>query len=46
MAVRLEKAFGGSAEEWLQQQLAYDIAQIRKREHKLNVHRARRLPDF
>ena len=46
MAVRLEKAFGGSAEEWLQQQLAYDLAQVRKREHTLKVRQARRLPDL
>lgn len=46
MAIRLEKAFGGSAEEWLQQQLAYDLAQVRKREHTLKVRQARRLPDL
>lgn len=46
MAVRLEKAFGGTAEEWLQQQLDYDLAQVRKREHTLQVRQARRLPDL
>ena len=28
MAVRLSKAFGGSAESWLTQQLNYDLAQV------------------
>ena len=28
MAVRLSKAFGGSAESWLTQQVNYDLAQI------------------
>jgi antitoxin HigA-1 len=28
MAVRLSKAFGGSAESWLTQQLYYDLAQV------------------
>ena len=28
MAVRLSKAFGGSAESWLTQQLQYDLAQV------------------
>ena len=37
MAVRLAKAFGGSDEHWLQLQLAYDLAQIRKRSHTINV---------
>jgi antitoxin HigA-1 len=29
MAVRLEKAFGGSAEVWLRMQGNYDLAQVR-----------------
>src|SRR5580658_10904747 len=29
MAVRISKAFGGSAESWLTQQAHYDIAQVR-----------------
>lgn len=37
MAVRLAKAFGGSDEHWLQLQLAYDLAQVRKRAHTINV---------
>lgn len=37
MAVRLAKAFGGSDEHWLQLQLAFDLAQVRKRAHTINV---------
>lgn len=29
MAIRLSKAFGGSAEVWLALQMAYDLAQLR-----------------
>jgi len=29
MAVRLSKAFGGSAESWLTQQAQYDLAHVR-----------------
>jgi plasmid maintenance system antidote protein VapI len=29
MAVRLSKAFGGSAESWLVQQAQYDLAQVK-----------------
>lgn len=31
MAVRLEKAIGGTADTWLKLQLAYDLAEARKR---------------
>ena len=31
MAVRLAKAFGGTPEAWLRMQMAYDLAQVRKR---------------
>lgn len=37
MAVRLAKVFGGSDEHWLQLQLTYDLAQVRKRAHTINV---------
>ena len=37
MAVRLEKAFGGTADAWLRLQTAYDLAQVRKQEHKIKV---------
>jgi antitoxin HigA-1 len=30
MAVRLAKAFGGTNEHWMQLQLAYDLAEVRK----------------
>jgi len=31
MAIRLDKAFGGTAEAWLASQTAYDLAQARKK---------------
>lgn len=37
MAVRLAKAFGGTDEHWLQLQLTYDLAQVRKRADTINV---------
>lgn len=37
MALRLAKAFNGEAEDWLQHQLAYDLAQAKKRAHTLQV---------
>jgi addiction module HigA family antidote len=39
MAVRLSKAFGGSIESWLTQQMQYDLAQVRKREAGIDVKR-------
>ncbi len=39
MAIRLEKAFGGSADAWLRMQAAYDLAQARKREAAIKVDR-------
>jgi addiction module HigA family antidote len=39
MALRLEKAFGGSAEQWLRVQMAYDLARIREREGDISVKR-------
>jgi len=39
MAIRLEKAFGGSAETWLRMQAAYDLAQAEKRAGKIKVRR-------
>src|SRR5437879_9264300 len=32
MAVRLSKAFGSTPETWLQMQLNYDLAQVRKKD--------------
>jgi antitoxin HigA-1 len=39
MAVRLSKAFGGSVESWLRQQMLYDLAQVTKREGQIKVQR-------
>ena len=37
MAVRLSKAFGGSAESWLRQQMNYDLAQIKTKTSDIRV---------
>jgi antitoxin HigA-1 len=39
MAVRLEKAFGGTAEHWMRMQIAYDLAAVRKMASRLKVKR-------
>jgi addiction module HigA family antidote len=39
MAIRLEKAFGGTADTWLRMQANYDLAQARKHEARIKVHR-------
>lgn len=39
MAIRLEKAFGGSAEAWLSLQMTYDLVQAKKEADSLNVKR-------
>jgi antitoxin HigA-1 len=39
MALRLEKAFGGSADLWLRMQVSYDLAQVRGREPEISVTR-------
>jgi addiction module HigA family antidote len=39
MAVRLEKAFGGTAETWLRMQAAHDLAQVRKTADRIDVRR-------
>lgn len=39
MAVRLEKAFGSTAETWLAMQRAFDLAAVRKREKQIRVKR-------
>ena len=41
MALRLEKAFGSTAETWLRMQVAYDLAAVRKNESKIKVRRQR-----
>ncbi len=37
MAVRLSKAFGGSAESWLRQQMNYDLAQVQKEAKHIHI---------
>ncbi len=37
MAIRLEKAFGRTADAWLRMQAAYDLAQARKREKNIKI---------
>lgn len=39
MAVRFEKAFGGSADMWLRMQAAHDLAKLRQREGEIGVRR-------
>jgi addiction module HigA family antidote len=39
MALRFEKAFGGGADMWLRMQAAYDLAQARKSQPKMNIPR-------
>jgi antitoxin HigA-1 len=39
MALRFEKAFGGSADMWLRMQAAYDLAQARKHQGTMNIPR-------
>jgi plasmid maintenance system antidote protein VapI len=39
MAVRFEKAFGGTADTWLRMQLNYDLALVRQRAGKISVKR-------
>jgi addiction module HigA family antidote len=39
MAVRLEKAFGSTAETWLKMQLAYDLALARDKAGSIDVER-------
>lgn len=39
MAIRLSKAFGGTAEGWLSMQVAYDLALARRNEALIDVKR-------
>jgi len=39
MALRFEMAFGGSADMWLRMQVAYDLAQARQRQGKMEIPR-------
>jgi antitoxin HigA-1 len=44
MAIRLEKAIGGTADHWLRMQLAHDLAQVRTREREITKHMKRLVP--
>ncbi len=44
MAIRLEKAGWPSADFWLSRQTAYDLAQVRKGEDRIQVERYQPLP--
>ena len=39
MAIRFEKAFGGTADTWLRMQLNYDLALMRRKADKIVVAR-------
>ena len=39
MAYRLSKAFGSTPDHWMRMQLAYDLAQSRSLQRKINVNR-------
>jgi addiction module HigA family antidote len=39
MAIRLEKAFGGSADTWRKMQASYDLARVRARSAEIAVER-------
>ncbi len=39
MAIRLEKAGWSNADHWLRLQMAYDLAQARRHEREIKVHR-------
>ena len=39
MAVRIEKALGGTADLWLRMQVNYDLAQVRRRDRTIKVTR-------
>ena len=41
MAIRLEKAFGSTADTWLRMQAAYDLARARERVARIKVRRYR-----
>jgi antitoxin HigA-1 len=41
MAIRLDKAFGGSAQVWLGLQMDYDLAQALKHERTIKVRRVK-----
>ena len=46
MALRFEKAFGGSADMWLRMQAAYDLAQARKNQCNMDIPRLAEHPSL
>ena len=42
IAIRLEQAFGSTADTWMRMQAAYDLAQARKRSTHINIPRIER----
>jgi addiction module HigA family antidote len=42
MALRFEKILGGGADMWLRMQAAYDLAQARRNQRKMNIRRVER----
>ena len=46
MAIRLEQAFGSTADAWLRMQAAYELAQARKNTDHIHVQRCRRPDDL
>lgn len=42
MAIRLEKAFGSTAETWLRMQMACDLAEAKRRASSIRIQRYRR----
>ena len=44
MALRFEKAFGGSADMWLRMQVAYDLARARRHQRNMKVQRLAEFP--
>ena len=39
MAIRLDKAFGSGTETWMRLQVAYDLAQMKKKARTIKVRR-------
>jgi antitoxin HigA-1 len=46
MAIRLSKAFGGTAEIWLRMQMAYDMAKIRDEADQIDIKPYRKPEDY
>ncbi len=44
MALRIEKAFGPKMDHLMRMQLAFDLAEVRRREHSIKVRRVAKRP--